>query len=377
VLRAWSAGCSTGEEAYSLAIVFEEASVGALCSIVGTDLSASALEHARRGVYRPWSLRGTGADLARPYLREEQGHWVLDPRIKERVEFRRMNLVTDPPVGRSEFDLVLCRNVLIYFEREAIARVARKLAASLREGGVLITGPSDPSLERFVSLERLVHAGFAFYRRKATIASVVAAPASARVVERARVFDSPSLRAESVPVVQSEGAAEILAKDDVIGAAHAAFSEGDYARAAELTGDPGLGLEARMIHVQALGNIDTRSAERECALAVEAFPMSVELSYVHANLLVALGKHAEAERALRRALYLDRSAAVCHALLGLLLVRRGAFGEAGRSFRNAHKICSALAPDAPVPLSNGESAGVMAKAMARRIEGLGVHEATS
>ncbi|MBK9259406.1 MAG: hypothetical protein IPM54_06165 [Polyangiaceae bacterium] len=378
VFRAWSAGCSTGEEPYSLAMVFEEERIADRSSILATDLSSIAIEHARQGVYRAWSLRGPGANLTSRYLHHDGYHWILDPLIKARVEFRRMNLVTDAPPCRHELDLVLCRNVFIYFGREAISLVARKLAASLSDGGVLITGPSDPSLEPFAPLEAFVESGCTFYRRKTALMKPVAVTVTTTAAPCTSLPECFSQDAVPLPAAKPEPASEVvIAKDHRIDAAHAAMAEGHYTRAAELTCDPALGVEARLIRVRALGNIDIQAAERECARAVESFPMSVELRYEHANLLAARDKHSDAEHTLRRALYLDRSSAVCHALLGVLLMHRGAARDAVRAFRNAHRICSSLAPDALVPLSNGESAAVMAQAMARRIEGLELHGAAS
>ncbi len=169
VLRAWSAGCSTGEEPYSLAIAFEEDRIAPSTQIIATDLSQRALEHARRGEYRPWSLRGQGTQLARAHMQEQNGQWVLESRIKRRVEFRQLNLVTDAFPGNGDLDLIFCRNVLIYFEREAIAIVARKLVEALSEGGYLIMGPSDPSLLGHVSLEPIIVPEGIFFRRQRVV----------------------------------------------------------------------------------------------------------------------------------------------------------------------------------------------------------------
>ena len=142
---------------------------------------------------------------------------------------------------------------------------------------------------------------------------------------------------------------------------------GDYRQAADATRDLTLGVSICALHVRASSNIDQVRAERACAEAIALHPLSTELRYLHATLLLGMGRDADAEQAARRALYLDRTLAVGHALLGTILKRRGDAEGAARSFRNAHRICAALPPDAAVPLAEGEHAGTMARAVASEI----------
>jgi chemotaxis protein methyltransferase CheR len=304
-------------------------------------------------------------------MQEQNGHWFLEPRIKRRVEFRQLNLVTEAFPGNGDLDLIFCRNVLIYFEREAIAIVARKLVEALSEGGYLIMGPSDPSLLGHVPLEPIIVPEGVFFRRQ----KVVRVDVPVRVHMQPESDEGLS-EPESSPVVSPIERIDLLVApmapiDSRIEAAHLALSEGNYVQAVELAREVGPSVEASAIHVRALANIDPRMAEHTCAAAVAMFPMSAELRYLHASLLVGLDRDADAEETLRRALYLDRMLAVCHALLGMILARRGDVRGACRAFRNAHRICSSLPPNEPVQLSNGEPAEVMAKAMARHVEGLG------
>jgi len=128
-LRVWSAGCASGEEAYSLAIAVEEAGLADRAHILGTDISRAALAAAREASYGTWSLRGVDDGLVRRYFRRAQDRRLLDERISKRVAFEFLNLALDayPSVAAGVWgmDLILCRNVLIYFDRQTIARVAR------------------------------------------------------------------------------------------------------------------------------------------------------------------------------------------------------------------------------------------------------------
>jgi len=359
VLRAWSAGCSTGEEPYSLAMLFDEEKIASRTSVLGTDISRRALEIARSGAYRPWSLRGEGAELSRRYLRFDGARWHVPPRIRARVDFRLLNLVIDAYTSTAsgvwEMDLVFCRNVWIYFADETIAFVAQKLAESLRDGGYLVAGPSDPLLGRYASLETIVRTEGVFYRRKLP----------ARVAMPARKSEPLAPPPEPRPEQRSE--VRSVEPADVVAAASSAFARGDYREAASLTGDATLGVDGRLAHVRALSNVEPAEAERACAKAVHSFPLSVELRYLHASLLFGLGRDAGAEQAVRRALFLDRSLIVGHALLGAILKRRGESEASRRSFRNAYRICATLPPDASVPLTDGETVAMLGHAVASEL----------
>jgi chemotaxis protein methyltransferase CheR len=178
-IRAWSAGCASGEEPYSIAMVLDE--LGALdrADIVGTDIARPRLADAQRAVYSRWSLRTVPDDLRERYFRGRGRYYELAPRIRERVDFRYLNLAEDKfpslSAGIWGMDLILCRNVLIYFDRETIERVARRLIETLSEDGFLVMGASDPPIGEMVECDVIVtHAGL-IYRRL----SAAAAPGAA------------------------------------------------------------------------------------------------------------------------------------------------------------------------------------------------------
>ena len=146
-IRIWSVGCATGEEAYSLALLAAEAfgAEDTPVRVLGTDISQRALAAARAGVYRGRALRALGTDLRAGYFREEDGRLAVGERIRASVTFLRHNLARDPipPLGEAPFDLVVCRNVLIYFDGDVVGRVLDGLEEALRPGGTLILGAAD------------------------------------------------------------------------------------------------------------------------------------------------------------------------------------------------------------------------------------------
>jgi chemotaxis methyl-accepting protein methylase len=155
----WSAACSTGEEPYSLALLASEA-LGTRTPpvrILATDIARPALEAARRGLYRARSVRDVEPDLRRRYFHEEAGAWRVDERLRACVEFASHNLVLDPapPLGEAPFDLIVCRNVFIYFDAETCARVLGALEHALAPGGELVLGAADALCRTTPQLARI------------------------------------------------------------------------------------------------------------------------------------------------------------------------------------------------------------------------------
>ena len=146
-MRIWSAACASGEEAYTLAMIAGEAFAGPTppLSILASDISRRALDRARAGVYHERSVRLVPADLQAKYLLELGGGYGVDPVLRSLVRFRQHNLVSDsvPPADEGPFDLIVCRNVLIYFEPEVATRVVASLERALARGGTLLLGAAD------------------------------------------------------------------------------------------------------------------------------------------------------------------------------------------------------------------------------------------
>ena len=401
-LRVWSAGCASGEEPYTLAILLREAGWTTAATVLGTDISRPRLDAARRARYTRWSLRGVAEEAVDGYFIRRGAHFLLRPEIRAMVDFRPLNLAEAGWPGEASgigaMDVILCRNVLIYFDRATVAQVATRLLGSLSEDGWLFLGASDPMLSDLVPCETVVTGAGLAYRPPGTITR--GAAAAARVVAR---FDEQQRDArdatvappyatlplaavvpplESVPASGARSAGATSRSDAPTGAgtsaggvadqatapaqgapadAPSAYARRDYETAATMSravvaAHPERA-DAWALLVRALAN-GGRIAEAEsaCASALERHGANAELSYLHAVLLAQRGQFAAAAAAARRALYLDRSLAVAHLTLGTALARLGHNVQAQRAFRAAEQALHALPADAPVPLADGESA---------------------
>jgi len=146
-IRAWAAGCATGEEAYTLALLACEAFGHAdpPVDVLGTDISRPALESARGGRYRTRSVAAVDEALRGRHFTEAEGAFTVRDHLRRPVRFARHNLVHDPvpPLGEGRFDLVVCRNVLIYFDPATTEQVIAALERAVEPGAMLLLGAAD------------------------------------------------------------------------------------------------------------------------------------------------------------------------------------------------------------------------------------------
>lgn len=162
-LRIWSAGCSSGEEPYTLAMVLSEARrrhPGFRFEITATDISPSVLEKARRAIYEHERIEPVPVGLRRRYLlksaKKANNLVRMAPEIRQQIKFSEFNLLQDKFNFRHSFDLIFCRNVMIYFSRENRLALVGRFTQSLCAGGYLFIGHSETLTEQIKQLEQVV-----------------------------------------------------------------------------------------------------------------------------------------------------------------------------------------------------------------------------
>lgn len=341
-LRVWSAGCSTGAEPYSVAILLHRLLGPALpdwrIAIVGTDISIAALATAQAAEYGRWALRTLPVEERLRYFHRiparpgaaREGGYALRPEFRGMVRFERQNLMSlldgTAPEGDA-FDLILCRNVLIYFAAETVAGIVRALGRRLRPGGWLLIGHAEPHPAFAGWLDAVSLPGTVAYRRP--VGPVADADAAHLSTDRTEPVAPVPRRAASV--VEPPAAA-------VPGAA------GDVVAAIRTLADAG----------------ETGAAWRLLRTALAARPTDAPLRLYEGLLAQGFGREAEAERAFRGALYLDRGLVMAHYHLGLLLGGLGRKAEARRALNNAVALSRALPADAALPEGDGLRAGEIA-----------------
>lgn len=329
--RVWSAGCSTGEELYTIGILLRELIPDIdfwNIALIGTDIDAAALARARRGHYKQWSFRVTSDEERQRYFDAVgDGTFVLRRRFSKGASFSLHNLSDpgEPAPAPGKFDLVLCRNVAIYMHAEARLVLAQKVARALAAGGVWVSGPSDP----------VPPAGFTTRVLPGVLEHVIesreraAATAAGRVPpvtttaspdqqptwrpppgwEASPKVEPPALFRTLVPApppLRREPAAQKFEPASVLDAARRLADKGDSSRALEVIGK-----------------------------VIEENPLEPEAYLLRALLFESAGNLDAACADLKRVTYLDPSHGEAYLRLGLLLARRREPEAAVKALRNA------------------------------------------
>jgi chemotaxis protein methyltransferase CheR len=313
-LKVWIPGCATGEDVYSVAILAERA--GRAVEILGTDINSAALRRAALGHYGSWAVRDI-VDVERYFERGERSSFRIFERFKRHVRFERHNLLEATPPG--EWDVVLCRNVLIYISRERARGVVERLADSLIPGGYLLLGASEVVFEVPPQLDAAYIAGRLALRRTAH-----QPPQGSRAPRRPSLVPHAPLKAWQAPLPALPRAVASIA-----------------APAAPAAPAPPLSVEALMTRGHEL--LD----RSELAHAITEYELAVDLDSTraepHLYLGIALYLNGSIESALhelRAAAFLDPSLwpasfylAVCHEALGQL-------AEASREYRHVVRVAA-------------------------------------
>lgn len=398
-LRLWSAGCCTGEEAYSLAILLARLIPDLAdwkVSVLGTDINPDFLAKAKRGVYREWSFRAAPGWLkAECFAPPEAGNHAVAPRFKQLVHFDYLNLAEDvyPSVlnNTNGMDVILCRNVLMYFEASVAAAAVRKLHRALVDGGYLIVSPTETSATIFPQFATLFFPDAIVYRktdhpssppppvwRWAPTATEFAAAAgfvdAAAPADLAAATHLPIAVPPVGPLVPEFAALPVPPQVAEFGdfanpnnlpvttpyqAALAAYAAGAYDQVAALLAEPAaddpraLALLARACANQ--GRL--ADASRWCEAAVAADKVDPGLRYLLASVLDEQGLAGPAVTALKQALYLDQDFVLAHYALGNLYRRLEFPALARKHFAHARQLLRRQAPGAVLSDADGLSAG--------------------
>jgi chemotaxis protein methyltransferase CheR len=335
--RCWSAGCATGEEPYSLAITISEllgAQAASLVNILATDINTEFLARAQNAVYGSWSFRETSPALKSRYFTADGDRWQLQANIRRMVRFARLNLAEKsyPAIanGTCALDLILCRNVTIYFDAATTRQVVTQLYHALAPGGWLVVGHAEPQLSLFQQFEVHNFPGTVVYRKslnapffalddRSDPASIAAIAPPIAALKPIRSYPVPQQYAET----PSAGAPQPTSQD--------------LLRVARESADRG----------------EWQAARQQCGQVLALDPLCRDAHYLMAQIHEQHNEFEAALSAYRRAVYLDRS--FVPGLIGMATVWQalGCNADAQRAYRSALKQLDRLSPGADVPHSDG------------------------
>jgi chemotaxis protein methyltransferase CheR len=302
IVKIWSAGCATGEEAYSLAISlarFKAELEGWDISISATDINAQSLQAAQQAIYKSWSFRGVDADIKRQFFVPVGKAYQVIADVRRYVSFSQVNLASAdyPSPDFLDLDLIVCRNVLMYFAPDAARATIGRLKNALKPGGWLAVSAVEYSQALFKDFET-VNFGNVFLYRKPLAKTVAAPRREGRTRNVRQVQRQLPLPAAPVP----HDIASTMA-----------------ARLARVAADRGALSEALSWTRRAIATDKT----------------DAHLHYLHGQILLETGDDRGAAMALDRAIYLRPHFALAHFLRAIIAQTHGHDARAHRHFANA------------------------------------------
>lgn len=342
-LNIWCAGCANGEEPYSIAILLKDhfpQLAGWEVSIVATDINTDYLASAEEGVFRNWSFRGVAPDIIRRHFELlDDGSFRISRNIAKQVSFQHFNLARvlegHRPV-QDPVDLLLCRNVLIYFPYKTSDDIIRQFRDTLRPGGFLLVGHSEafPSLGNF---EPIYSSATYYYRRhlddaafRLTMPAAATAAIPGIAVRSTYMPLRPSSIAAPFPVssMPRYSFSSIPEPVDELSVARELANGGNSEEALALLDDLAVGR----------GRLDHR------------------VHFLKAIVVDHKGQARQATDSLKRAIFLNKNFVVGHYYLGVISQREGDRAAALRHFKNVIRLLDKLPPSQPLEEAEGLSA---------------------
>jgi len=401
-LRLWCAGCATGEEAYSLAIAVR----GMLpdvddwqVSLLATDLNRAFLARAEAGVYGEWSFRETDPAFRAANFLPDRSRWRVRPNVRKLVRFGQLNLAEDgyPSAagGTAGLDLILCRNVLLYFGQDLTQKVVGRMRTALVPGGWLVLGPSDPRPGLLADFEMHAREGAVVYRRvdadhprgDPSLGKEFSASTVLLKVADQRPTGDPfgnievpsAVSDREAPAVRVPSARRVLGKTQGRQSTQGKLSRPDGSPRSERSDADGTASSEGDWHSAWLlarasadgGELDI--AEEHCRQAIARAHLRPEPYYLYGALRLARGDDAGSLEAHRKALYVDPR--FVPALLAQAAIHRrvGAPAKARQALVRAERLLDGRLADEWVLADDGLTVGRLRDAVRQALgaEGLG------
>ncbi len=337
-IRVWSAGCSTGPEAYSVSILLRrelaDAVQGWNISIVGTDINRPFLSQAAEGRYEEWAFRGTSPEFRRECFEKDGSSWRIGPRFREGVTFHYHNLARHPfpslVLNLLAFDLILCRNVMIYFAPEIVERFVARLAECLVPHGWLAVGHAEHGIHLQAAFDTVNCLGASLYRR-------LESPTSQTTVDN-------SGSQQTKPVLPSTAPKHSYSrpKERKLAALDGGLlgpRRGVPPPAAQEHDSPRFTPRFDVEQIRRLADQgDLGAALHVCESMIAENRLNPVGYFYRALLLDQIAGHDAALDALSKAIYLDRDFDLAHYYLGLTQRKLGNATGAVKSFRNVLRL---------------------------------------
>jgi chemotaxis protein methyltransferase CheR len=377
-IRVWSAGCSSGEEAYTAAICLLETlpkPESWTIEVIGTDINQRSLELARQGAYRMRAFRTMPPAYLDKYFQREDDAYRVNPEVRALVRFVYHNMVRDPyiPMGLGECDVIFCRNVTIYFPLDVTKRVVEKMFHSLVPEGYLFIGHAE-TLWQITNRYRTVEYPQTFFYQRPPMGKRVDAKAAPRPfvplpVVTARTETPASARAFASRRTAPRAVTEAFTR--ALEAYHRKSYEDAFEQFARLSKEQPNLLRAAFMQGLILAN----QGRYEPAVSLlrqllQKDNLFGEAYYLLGVLYQKLGELDQAVEALQKAVYVDPNVAVAHYQLGEVFRQQQQSDKARRAYRNAITVLEKQPGDQFVVYSEDLTVELLVKVCQQRLESI-------
>ncbi len=378
-IRLWSAGCSTGEEPYTMAMAVMEALPDwdkRDIRILATDINNRSLMRAREGVYSEWKLRVTEKHYLERYFRRIGASFVVRDEVKSLVEFAHLNLQTahnsPHPMQGEGFDAIFCRNVMIYFTTPTTKRVVEGFASSLREGGYLFLGHSETLSHISTRFERQLHDGGFYYRKREQYpeagSGTVAAPPQ-KSLPQSRPAPPPPRPDRATPTATAarEKSIEELHAEALTLVEEERFEQAEtvFRRILEKEHEHTGAMLGIALILANNGSFD--AALEQCGRALQLDDLLPEAYLLRGLVHEMLDREREACQEYRKAILLKMDFVMPHYHLGRLYFRTGQEKDGLRELKNSMKLLEKSARESIIPYSGGLSREVFLEQLREEI----------
>jgi chemotaxis protein methyltransferase CheR len=365
-IRIWCAGCSTGEEAYSIAIALHR-SIPELrdwkITILATDVNTKALSKAKTGVYGSASFRNSPPWLKSNYFKTDNNkEYVIIPEIKQMVTFLSYNLIQRNFLisvsGNHKSDIIFCRNVLMYFTKEWAVKVSQNLFSSLSEEGWLVVSSCELSANLFPKFTTVNFPGAILYRKgNAKFSSGNIHLYDSQNQQFFNTIPSSSPAIEVVELLCNTDSKNTVLKEDEHIKIKASTRQQAVLKNVLESHPRSANLNENLISIRLLANKGhLEEALLTCNEVILSYKLVPGLYLLRASILQELEKGNEAIKSLKQSIYIDPDYIMGHFTLGNLFLRQGNIKYAKRYFNNVLELLNTISGDDILAESDGLSA---------------------
>jgi len=370
-IRIWCAGCSSGEEPYTLAIILKEhfpLLADWNVTILATDISPVAIQKALKGEYTDWSFREMTEEMKNKYFTSSSKLWQISSEIKKMVTFAFLNLSKNSYpsslTNTDEMDVVFCRNVLMYFTPEIIKEVSSRFYNTLIKNGWFITSQVELNDEYFSDFLRVNYNKGIFYQKSdkpkeiirsetnknvgVTILKTIKKPVKSSVLKEIKKEKNPikkqnnaKLTEISVDQLYQNGNYQLCITECLKKIENGNFSKEIFFILVKSYANSGQLIEGNKIIKKIIANES----------------VTAEMYYLYASFLNEQNEIEEAENILKKAIYLNHNHILSHFMLGDILIKKGNFQSAKKQFETVRKLLYDIDNDVIIPESDGLTAG--------------------